>query len=238
MILTIGPGGSGLTFLNWSIIFLRGDTFYTSLDNKTHEVTNNPIKSNGTAHGHDKDHIHLTDSLIKLNQTSDQSVVYIVPACQDDLDYILQFNSKKIIFNPGAFSQELMARMYYTIPDNPYIELIDRLSSKHDVQSIKQVLIESNKFFTNYYTVPTCYHDYFDINYVDIFQNLDQVIHQVFEYLDLTISSDRIDKWLPVYQEWKNLNKDYLSLFITELTPVTSGEKIKILKDIIEWKNG
>jgi hypothetical protein len=238
MILTIGPGGSGLSFLTWSIIFLRGDNLYKSLDSKIYKVTNNPIKCNGTAHGFEKDHINQTADLIKLNQTTDQSVVYVALTCQSDLDYILQFDSKKIIFNAGTFSEELMARMYYLIPNNPYVELVNRLSSKYAVEKIKQVLLESNKFFTNYYAIPAWYSDHFSINYFDIFQNLDHVIHQIFEYLDITILSDRMDKWIPVYQEWKNLNKDYLHLFKTDSIQLTTKEKTKILKDIIEWKNG
>jgi hypothetical protein len=43
MILTIG---SGLTFLSWSIIYLRGDRSYTLLDKTSVGVVDNPIVAN------------------------------------------------------------------------------------------------------------------------------------------------------------------------------------------------
>jgi len=138
MILTIGPGGSGLTFLNWSIIYLRGDNFYTTLDSKTHQVTNNPLRSIGTAHGHQKDHIAVTSELLKLKQASSQSVVYVVPTKQSDINYILSFASKKIVFNTSTDSDMLMARMCSVIPNNPYTKFIDNLSTKYNKQIIKQ----------------------------------------------------------------------------------------------------
>ena len=85
MILTIGTGGSGLTFLNWSIIYLRGDNSYTFLNKEVGDVTNNPLLTNRTAHGQKKDHIQSTADLKKLHLATDQSVVYIVPSQQSDL---------------------------------------------------------------------------------------------------------------------------------------------------------
>jgi hypothetical protein len=238
MILTIGTGGSGLTFLNWSIVYLRGDNFYTTLDNNTHKVVDNPIIANGTAHGYNKDHIQQTAHLKKLYQTTNQSVVYVVPTCQSDLEYILQFDSKKIIFNPTVYSKELLARMYYTMPDNPYLELIDNLSRVYDLPSVKQVFIESNKFFTDYYKISDTYQDYISIDYNDMFQNLDQKIYEIFKYLNLSISQERLANWFPIYQKWKSVNKDYLSLFLETPIDIPNNKKVQILKDIVKWKNG
>jgi hypothetical protein len=239
MILTIGPGGSGLTFLNWSIVYLRGDNFYTTLDKNTLEVVDNPIVENGTADRYKKDHIQQTVDLKKLHQANNQSVVYVVPTCQSDLEYILQFNSKKIIFNPTVCSKELLARMYYTVPNaNPILELVNNLSHVHDLPSVKQVLIESNKCFTDYYKVPDTYQDYISIDYNNIFQDLDQKIYQIFNYLNLSISQKRVANWLVIYQKWKSVNKDYLSQFLETPIAIPNSKKLQILKDIIKWKNG
>jgi hypothetical protein len=240
MILTIGPGGSGLTFLNWSIVYLRGDNFYTTLDNTTREVTGNPITENGTAHRYKKDHIQQTVHLKKLHQANNQSVVYVVPTCQSDLEYILQFDGKKIIFNPTVRSKELLARMYYAIPNdnNLFIELINNLSRVYDLPSVKQVFIESNKFFTDYYRVPNTYQDYISIDYNDMFQDLNQKIYEIFKYLNLSISQERLTNWFPIYQKWKLMNKDYLSLFLETPIDIPNNKKVQILKDIIKWKNG
>ena len=78
MILTIGPGGSGLTFLNWSIIYLRGDNSYTLLNGQSIEVVDNPVLETRTAHGMIKDHISSTVDLLMLDLANTQSVVYVV----------------------------------------------------------------------------------------------------------------------------------------------------------------
>ena len=238
MILTIGPGGSGLSFLNWSIIYLRGDDLYTLLDNKSVTVTHNPLLQDCTAHGQQKDHLQLSKELIKLHQATDQSVVFVVPSHQDDLEYTLNFTCRKIIFNSQADSEEFLARMYYTVPDLFLHELIDNLSIKYDRQIIKQVLIDCNKFFTKYYTVPTDYSNYFRINYNDIFQNLDKKIYDIFDYLELSVSQDRITNWLSVYHQYRLMNQNFLSRFLDDPVKVDSNDKIKIFKEIVQWKTG
>ena len=236
MILTIGPGGAGLTFLNWSIVYLRGDNFYTSLNKEVNRVIDNPIL-NTTAHGYRKDHLFSTEDLIKLRSATEQSVIYIVPTHQTDLEYILQFEGKKIIFNSSASSTELMARMYCNVLNCSVNKLIEDLSVKYDKQIIKQILIDCSKFFTNYYCVPKNYSNYFDVYYPDIFQNLDQKIYEIFEYLELTLCQDRINNWLSVYNEYRSLNQNFLSLFLDKQVEIDNNKKMKIFKDIIQWKN-
>jgi hypothetical protein len=125
------------------------------------------------------------------------------------------------------------------MPDgNPIIELINNLSRVHDLPMVKQVLIESNKFFTDYYKVPDTCQDYISIDYNDMFQDLDQKIYQIFKYLDLSIYQKRVENWLVVYQKWKSVNKDYLSLFLETPIAMPNNKKLQILKDIIKWKNG
>lgn len=238
MILTIGPGGSGLTFLNWSIIYLRGDNIYTLLNKEVIKVTHDPLLTNCTAHGQQKDHLNSTVGLKKLDLATDQSVVYIVPTQQSDLEYILQFTGKKIIFNSSTYSQELLARMWCAIPNNFLNKLVNDISLNYDKQSIKQVLLECNKFFTDYYIVPTTYTDYFNITYPDIFQNLDIQIYDVFEYLELTISQDRVSNWLSIYHKYRAMNQNFLPLFLDKTIEIDNNKKIEILKEIIKWKTG
>ena len=238
MILTIGTGGSGLTFLNWSIIYLRGDNSYTFLNKDVVDVTDNPLLTNRTAHGQKKDHIHLTADLKKLHLATDQSVVYIVPSQQSALEYVLQFKGKKIIFDPYLLSEELLARMCFTMPDFPLNNLIDSLSAKYDQQIVKQVLIKCNKFFTIYYTMPTSDLDYFNINYIDIFQNLDQKIYDIFNYLELPINTDRMSNWLSVYDNYRSVNQNFLSTFLSNPVEIDNNVQMKIFKEIVAWKNG
>ena len=141
MILMIGPGGSGLTFLSWSIMYLRGDEDYTLLTKKNVKIVNNPLLDK-TAHGQTIDHIHQISDFKKLKNFTDQSVVYAVLTPQSDLDYFLQVDGKKIIFDSSTCTQELFARMVYTTPNNSFNTLIQSLSSKYDKQLIKKVLFD------------------------------------------------------------------------------------------------
>jgi len=241
MILTIGSPGTGLTFLNWSIIYLRGDNFYTSLDNDTYEVVNDPITSIGTAHMQQKDHIKSIAQLSKLTRATNKSVVYYVPRSQSDFDHILSFSGKKIIFNPGTCSDKLMARMFCVLhhgnESDPYIKLVDFLATKYNKQIVKQILIESNRFFTEYYTIDPTYQDCSVIDYNDVFENLDQTICKLFDYLELEIVPERFESWMQVYQKYRSVNRDFLPLFLGECVEVDSKIKIKILKEIIQWKS-
>ena len=100
------------------------------------------------------------------------------------------------------------------------------------------MLIECCKFFIEYYKVPDTYQNYYSIDYNDIFQNLDQKIYSIFEYLELPISQDRIDKWQSVYTHYRSVNQDFLSLFLGNTHELDNNQRIKIFKEILQWKNG
>lgn len=46
------------------------------------------------------------------------------------------------------------------------------------------------------------------INTYDMFNCLDQHIHQIFQYLNLKINPSRLNDWQPVYQEWRKIHHD------------------------------
>ena len=98
MILTIGPGGCGFTFLNWTISFLRGDASYQTLDENQHQIEFNPL-SGETAHRYNKDHIWSNDAIESLNSATDNSIIYMVPNSHSDFEYLLSLSGKKIIFD-------------------------------------------------------------------------------------------------------------------------------------------
>jgi hypothetical protein len=45
-------------------------------------------------------------------------------------------------------------------------------------------------------------------------------------------------KWLLVYQKYRLANKDWLTVFLGETLEIDNTTKIKILKELIQWKNG
>jgi hypothetical protein len=46
------------------------------------------------------------------------------------------------------------------------------------------------------------------VNTYDLFNSLDQRIHQIFEYLELEINPERLKDWQPIYQEWRKIHHD------------------------------
>lgn len=236
MILIIGPGGCGFTFLAWTISFLRGDTTYTKLTGETIPLVDNPLRG-VTAHLFFKDRLVSTAEINALDSSTSQSIVYFIPTHQNNIDDILQVPGKKIIFqNQTEYARELFSRMCLAIPDSDYANIIKQLD--YDKDSIKQVMLECNRFFTDYYQIPAEHQNFMTITYPDIFQNLDQKIYDIFEYLDLKISSNRLTAWTKVYQQYRDNNQDFQTKFLPRAVEVDNVLRLKILKEIIQWTHG
>ena len=233
MILTIGPGGSGLTFLNWSIVFLRGDITYTTIDKlSTQMVDINPLQGS-TAHNFFKDHIQSSNNLCQLATGTEKSVIYVTPSDQKDFDYISQFKCKKIVFDCGDRNKELFVRMVTQMPCRKIPDLIDSLAFKFGRDAVKQTLLDSSKMFTHYYTIPTVSNEYFVISYDDIFQNLDQQIVKLFLFLEKTIDRSRFDAWLTIYKTYRDLNSNMLAKFMVDLSDIPYSVRLRVLKEIL-----
>ena len=232
MLLTIGPGGSGLTFLNWSIVFLRGDITYTTIDQRSTQIVDiNPLQGS-TAHNFCKDHIQSSNNLYLLATGTEKSVIYVTPSNQKEFDYISQFKCKKIVFDCGDRNKELFARMVTQMPSRNIPDLIDKLASKFGIDAAKQTLLDCSKIFTHYYTIPPVSDEYFVISYDDIFENLDQQIVNLFLFLGKTIEQSRFDKWLTIYKTYRDLNSNILPEFTVGLLDVPYSVRLQVLKEI------
>lgn len=235
MILLMGPGGCGFTFLSWTISFLRGDTAYTTVNGVDCPVDINPLDG-VTAHNFNKDHTNSRDLKIDLLELGhNKSIIYVTITHQDDLSYILKFPGKKIIFqNTCEYSEELFARMCLAVPNNPYMPMINNFDASYDKTIVKQVFLESNKLFTDYYQIP--HHDGSckTITYPELFTTLDEKINEIFDHLNLTISEDRYAKWQTIYNQYRLNNTNFKSKFLPETVPVDNSTRLKILKKIIK----
>jgi hypothetical protein len=80
--------------------------------------------------------------------------------------------------------------------------------------------------------------DYFNINYIDVFQNLDQRIYDIFNYLELPITTDRVSNWLMIYNKYRSVNQNFLSTFLSNPVEIDNNIQMKIFKEIVAWKNG
>lgn len=236
MILTIGPGGCGFTFLNWSISYLRGDEFYQCLNGTVVPVPDNPLR-NSTAHGFDKDHLRLQDSRFEmLKNCHHKSIIYMIPHGHNDFEYILSLSGKKIIFDSSQHTQSLMSRHCLTIADSAYMDLINQLSVRYPRHSVIEVFLDvSDKLDCNY-RVPS---GYFTLSFDQIFQSLDQQIHSVMQHVELEIQPCRWDNWHNIYQIYKSRNQNFVQR-LQGHTVVSSDRvaKTQILKEILKWRDG
>ena len=237
MILIIGPGGCGFTFLAWTISFLRGDTTHTRLNGDVVPMIDNPLNGT-TAHRFAKNHIKASSELYKLDQAPPDSIVYVVPEHQTDIDVILTKTDKKIIFQTSQeSSKELFARMCLAVPESSYMKIINRLEHTYDSTIIKKTLLEFNRMFTEYYSVPKTYTDYLPITYADIFENLNEKIKTVFEFIDCSIDLARYTSWLPIYQTYQLQNKNFQEQLVSDDVIVPNKIKSQIIKELLSWKH-
>jgi hypothetical protein len=239
MLLTIGPGGCGFSFLNWSISFLRGDNFYQTLDGVTRSISLNPLLGS-TAHNYYKDHLRIADSKTQFDHATENSIIYAVPGSQLDFEYLVDLPGKKIIFDTAKNSKLLMARAMVSIPKfgNPYATIVSQLSNRYDACLIQEVLLDCHKFFMQYYQLPAAVDLYFCMDYDSMFNRLDHTIPALFTYLELDIDHSRWTHWQTIYNQYKIGNQRN---FCAEVVPTPSSnheQKTQILKEILKWKNG
>mgnify|MGYP003348973823 CR=1 FL=1 len=236
MILVIGPGGAGLSFITWSIIFLRGDLTYLNLEHQLVSVNSNPL-INQVAHDFDKDHIRGIDSIPDLESAHDKTVVFFVPEHQKDLDQIVDIDCKKIIFDSRCYGPQLLARMIACLPTGGAKLLFENLRAKYDQNKVKTVLSELHRHFTGYYQMPQD-KMFLPITYNNIFDNLDQYIFTVFEHCRLNMNMERYQHWLKIYHEYRARNQNIYQDFVADLIEVDRNTRLSIAKDVVKWING
>lgn len=239
MILTIGPGGCGFTFVNWSIAYLRGDQSYRDLSGILCPVDINPLDG-FTAHNFKKDHLKIEISKNLLKQATDHSIIYITPGSHDDFKKILDLPGKKIIFDHRKYPKELLARSFMTMPRCGHgIEiLLDFLERKYPSTEVRRTLLENAKLLVQYYKIPHDDH-YFLINYENVFQTFDLIIEKLFDFLEIKIDRTRIENWRLIYQQYKAKNQDFITKFVGDPTDVINHSlRRSIFKEIYNWTRG
>lgn len=241
MILTIGPGGCGFTFVNWSIAYLRGDSSYVSLDGKTWPVDINPLIGS-TAHNFKKDHLKIETSRLILNRANDLSIIYISPGSQHDFEQILCMPGKKIIFNNHDHAQELLARSLMTMPRCGHgIELLfDQLAIKFGDAAARRGLLENAKLLVQFYQVPsTDQSDIFLIGYEDIFKNFHDVVVRLLSFLQISIDLRRQRNWSTIYDSYRQNNQNFVERFVDgQASDVDISLRKSIFKEIYRWTHG
>ena len=103
---------------------------------------------------------------------------------------------------------------------------------------MRQILLDNVQMFANYYTVPESFEGYQFLSYKDMFQNLDQRIKSLGDFLDLKIDQTRYESWLLIYQEWQDRNQGFLEKFLNEPVQVDKRTQSLVSKELLKWKLG
>lgn len=234
MILTIGPGGCGFTFLNWSLSWLRGDTTYCNLHKVEYNVINNPLTDNHTAHAYQKDHISCQNVKKFLQNAHDFSIIYVVPVDQQEFNYIVNLPGKKIIFDATEHPKEIFLRQLASIKTE-VSKFENFLSTKYPADAVRSVMLDMSNQFVNYCSRHMA-DDTMYVSSCDMFYNLDSVIEKVCDFLEIKIDSTRLNHWQQIYRQYKNNNQKFFTNEKIDIVDKTL--RSQILKEFYLWKTG
>ena len=133
-------------------------------------------------------------------------------------------------------SEKILSRFCTVLEDNHFLRLLNGLSEKYDKATVKKVMIDCRKMLVEYYR-PVLDDEFYMLDYTSMFESLDQHIHKLFDYLEITIDPDRLDKWHEIYKIYKEKNnQDFYEKFLDN-QPVITNQQTAIFKEILLWKN-
>jgi hypothetical protein len=217
VVLIIGPGGEGGTFLDWSLHYLIGDTstklvLVDRLKHSVHgllnyRIPNNPITIQGNAHKHKKTHpteVILQQCVDLLHEVDDENIkihtMYCVPSDSSYRQFhsyqnfvkhaITTFTNLKFIqlYHSPDIIEELVHRTHTKISDN--VELVDDIRSRITVacNDTNTVMSDANVY---------------SLSIKDMFYNLEVEIYNILSWLNITLQKEKYESWLSVYKEWQ-----------------------------------
>lgn len=223
---SIGPGGEGGTFLDWTLHYLSGDPYIkyvyvdriakTFVDIVKQDILLNPIKSNGTAHNHRKS--HPTEQSIKLcidnyNLIDDKEIniysMYIVPSVES---YVSGIRSYTDIVRDIADRYKEMKLIHFVYPSQNIENLVKRMliipGSVETISEIRQRVNAESIVANKIVNRPNVY----SLSIDNMFYNLDLEIRKIFNWLSLPINEERYNSWLDVYKQWQFAQNFYTTI--------------------------
>lgn len=205
----VGLGNDGGTFLDWSIHYLSGykKMYYLidryglalKLKHNNFNIPNNPIL-NKTAHKHRKNHPNenTLDDFYKIAQeiepigTNIFSYYLVIEKnpCNSHKQYVIEtaikyHSTKFLILNP-------------TIKSIPM--LIER------TKKLKINLVTEDYYKKNYIDNLDGISNVYILDIIDVFQNLNTKIFDIFKFLNLSLYQNNFSHWSSIYKKWQSIN--------------------------------
>lgn len=216
----IGSGSDGGTFLDWSLYYLSNQKYIysTTMGNLQREedaiynfkkmsLVENPLmtsknKITYVAHRHFKTHptqFSIDSCIEKYKQLND-----------DDLS-MLSFYCVQINANNWMPLEKFALKYTNLYPEikfivihadnETYMDLYNRaISINFGINDKNELLNYVKKSITEIKNTNNRYM----LNVRDIYNNLDQLIPEIFEWANRKISTERYDNWKSIYNHWKD----------------------------------
>ena len=224
----IGPGGSGGTFLDWTLHYLAGDInlTYVLFHRKhkifqkvlTQKIVENPIRSDGNSHLHQK--THPTEEVIKicidnLRANTDENInVYSMFIAPDSESYS-NTRSYTTIVKDIAEKHTEMKLIHFIYSEKSIEDLAQRmltkipnLMPKEDFNSLRTKILNESLKANKIINMANIY----PLNIDTMFYNLDSEIRKIFNWLSLPINEERYNSWLDVYKQWQLAQNFYTTI--------------------------
>lgn len=115
---------------------------------------------------------------------------------EQDIDLIFCFQYEKIPIVNNLFEQTILSNSSVPLQQLPVWDKRELMSLYYPQTIRGQTTVEKILPVTNNHT----------IDFKNVFENLDTVIKNVFQYLNIDIHQDRWEDWKTIYNKWKSLN--------------------------------
>lgn len=222
----------GCTFLNWSIHFIHGDIEFYNVLNGILPLTANPL-TDKNAHGFPKNHPcgrentqNCVDSLIS-NDTSRLMSFY--PYANTGTNQEQCIHEYKSLVN--LVIDNNIPLIYMDLPNSPlYFSTPPRTSSVQLTltQFIEEYFPNSENYnldniweFREFAALNLRPFNILPVNFVspikhlyinanDMWCNGTETIKEIFKFLSLPITENRLTEWIPIYHQWQSIQTSRL----------------------------
>jgi hypothetical protein len=229
MILLIGQSGTGLTFLTWSLQYLRLRC--------SHRPDLYEPCADGSFHNFLKEK-HYRGALPPANEFAPEDVVFWNPNHQRYLDQKPRGVSALMVSVTRPETKRwLFNRNWRCVPNWTVKKLHQDLCQHHNKINVDRAFSRYWTKYTDYIDYDRYYTNIKTIDLDEIFRTLHNHIEQLCEYFNLGFDHERFHSWVKTYHQWRHINLNLPEE--KEVTDIMSSDSIltdeakQVLKKLI-----
>ena len=228
----------GGTFLSWTIYYLTGKTHYFSArQDKMIELPNDPLTNKNAHNFFPNQPLYLNeldwflpklinkDECVYMHQFRNNTAEAITKLLNySTKTVVLSMNKDQVLYQcryrPRSAMLSWQDQRQLNDADEVYADSVNYFfkesKKKWDQLQLNDIWDKREFMALNFnpyqHNSMLSYLDntkqFYFVNTMDIWTNLDQSVYEIFEYLDITIDEHRYKQWLPIYNQWKKYHSD------------------------------